>query len=360
MAVDIIKKNYLQWSIAPEAGENILITGNRNAQAILKKISHYCRGKNAIPHLNIFSDEDIISAINSTPTPYRYKDPLENFWIPTLIDKNRFILKAEEYTFDKIILLFSYFIHHIPDGSVPWREILSASFKKNLKNLDDYSHNKIKTILLEYPPHPEMEKYYKEALAVDYEQMATLNRKLVEILKNSMNLHLTCPLGSDLTLVKGDREILNEDCSFAGDHIFQLPGGEVFFAPIENLTDGQVFCQGESMGLDEPIRLVIRNGVLKEVSGDYDTGVLEQIDRLLDTDREIVGEFGIGTNDMIKIKSSCSLYEKKLGTVHIGIGENIYYGGKHTSERHIDLVVEEPTVYADHQPLIINGKLQIG
>ena len=45
--------------------------------------------------------------------------------------------------------------------------------------------------------------------------------------------------------------------------------------------------------------------------------------------------------------------------MHLGIGENRYYGGNVDSSLHIDLVIYEPTYELDGRLLVEKGKLLV-
>lgn len=51
--------------------------------------------------------------------------------------------------------------------------------------------------------------------------------------------------------------------------------------------------------------------------------------------------------------------EKKLGTVHIALGDNKSMGGKINVPIHVDGVILNPTVYFDDKIIMKNGKLFI-
>ncbi len=344
----MFKNSYLSWAINPIPGERILISGNKYAYKVLNTIDKYCREKGAILTTHLFSNEDIMIAVKSLG-----QNILRTFWIPLVIDEQICLFKGEKVHFDKIIILFTNFMDALPES---FNDQILAIEKHNLDNLHNYSKYQIKTVLVEYPIDQTLQKIYDEGLNVNYHQMSSLNKTIMHRLHQANKVTITCPLGSHLEMIKGNRPLYNEDCSFSSDHLFQLPGGEVFFAPIEDSTNGCIYIQGQSLNLGHAIELIVHQGHIISIQGDYNSETMNNISQILGVPDEIIGEFGIGTNPNVSIKSSCSLYEKKLHTVHVGVGENIYYGGCHKSERHIDLVIENPTIYADDKIIINSGQ----
>ena len=60
---------------------------------------------------------------------------------------------------------------------------------------------------------------------------------------------------------------------------------------------------------------------------------------------------GIGTNAWAPPWQIGTLYEKSAGTVHVAVGGNAHFGGQRESPRHGDLVIRDPQMWVDGQPL---------
>jgi leucyl aminopeptidase (aminopeptidase T) len=67
----------------------------------------------------------------------------------------------------------------------------------------------------------------------------------------------------------------------------------------------------------------------------------------------------VGTNPQARKSSNVSEDKKRLGSIHIALGDNMTLGGKIHSSTHLDGVIENPTLYVDNRLLIADGKLQI-
>ena len=71
------------------------------------------------------------------------------------------------------------------------------------------------------------------------------------------------------------------------------------------------------------------------------------------------GKIAIGTNPDAKI-TGCTLEDEKvLGTMHIGFGNNVSFGGKVVVKCHFDGVIQKPTLVIDGKTILEEGELQV-
>ena len=64
-------------------------------------------------------------------------------------------------------------------------------------------------------------------------------------------------------------------------------------------------------------------------------------------------ELGIGLNPQASIIGAMIVDDKTLGTAHIGIGSNYWFGGNIYAIIHLDQVFKNPSVYLDGELLKI-------
>ena len=64
---------------------------------------------------------------------------------------------------------------------------------------------------------------------------------------------------------------------------------------------------------------------------------------------------GIGINPKAKIIGNVLEDEKVLGTCHIAIGNNVFYGGSNDVPIHLDGVITRPTIYVDNKKIMEKG-----
>jgi aminopeptidase len=122
-----------------------------------------------------------------------------------------------------------------------------------------------------------------------------------------------------------------------------MPGGEVFYSPVEDSAEGTVaFVEfpavhgGRSV---EGIRFRFEAGRIVEASADRSEDYLLGV---LDTDEGArrLGELGIGCNPGITRHMRNTLFDEKIyGTVHLAIGNGFpFLGGTNESAVHWDIV----------------------
>jgi aminopeptidase len=127
------------------------------------------------------------------------------------------------------------------------------------------------------------------------------------------------------------------------DGHLNMPGGEVFYCPVEDSTEGVVsfseFPAVQEPSVVEGVRMRYENGRVVEASA---TSNEEALLRALDRDEgaRVLGEFGIGCNPGIQQHMKNTLFDEKIyGTIHLAVGAGIpIAGGKNQSATHWDMV----------------------
>jgi aminopeptidase len=121
-----------------------------------------------------------------------------------------------------------------------------------------------------------------------------------------------------------------------------MPGGEIFYAPVEDSAEGVItYAEFPAVLLEEVsgVRLVFEGGRIVDASA---TANEEYLIRTLDTDEGArrLGELGIGCNPGITRHMKNVLFDEKIyGTVHLAVGASYEFaGGKNVSAVHWDMV----------------------
>ena len=115
-------------------------------------------------------------------------------------------------------------------------------------------------------------------------------------------------------------------------------------------------CDEGTMLLKEPLKLEIKEGRIVEIKGMY-KGLLEKTlirreDRAKYPERvRLIGELGIGINPKAVLIGSSILDEKVLGTAHVAIGSNAWFGGDIRTVLHLDQVFMAPKIFLDGELL---------
>jgi len=149
-----------------------------------------------------------------------------------------------------------------------------------------------------------------------------------------------------------------------------IPGGEVYIAPVEGSAEGEIVVDGSLPGFVIPegkqIKVSFENGRLASVfPKNYKAARLIFATKDLaeargDPNWNNLGELGIGVNQNVKrLCGNPVLDEKKYGTAHIGLGNNDGYGGRVQSTVHLDIIVTSPEIRVDGKTILKGGHVTI-
>jgi leucyl aminopeptidase (aminopeptidase T) len=197
-------------------------------------------------------------------------------------------------------------------------------------------------------------------LNADYPFIKKVSEKLADILDAAKVVRVVTDKGTDVTLyIEGrpchaDTGLLTETGALGN-----LPAGEAYIAPLENVGDGKIVVDGciAYVGpIEDDVVLTLNDGRITAIEGNKSAAAFKEF--LADKDEEAWGiaEFGIGTNPGAKIIGHPLVDEKVWGTIHIAFGMNASMGGTRQSDIHYDCIINSPTVWIDGQIVLDHGK----
>jgi len=190
-------------------------------------------------------------------------------------------------------------------------------------------------------------------LTADYRRVKELTEKMYEKIKDAKILRITSENGTDFTATVEGRK-WDKDDGFI-DHPgswHNLPSGEVGVAPVEGTSHGIVVIDKMAF-YGEGIRYTVENGFAEGIEGS------ERLEREVNEIGKMarnIAEIGIGTNPKARLIGNILEDEKVFGTIHIALGNNLSYGGSVDVPLHIDGIILKPTLEADGEVLIKDGK----
>jgi leucyl aminopeptidase (aminopeptidase T) len=200
----------------------------------------------------------------------------------------------------------------------------------------------------------------KNAILIDYSE---LNNK-ISYLKNfisNKSIKIKSELGTDVQFNLGQRKIEIDN----GGQLGNIPAGEIFTAPLEDTVNGTIVVDGSISGLGKvnyPFCIELKSGQIIDIQpiGIRDE-IVDKFKKICELDlpaTKNIGEFGIGLNPGAKIIGNILMDEKVEGTVHFAFGDS--YGlGKWKSRYHTDLLIKDPSIFADDKCIMKKGKLTI-
>ena len=186
------------------------------------------------------------------------------------------------------------------------------------------------------------EEFVWSAINKDWDAVREHQARMVEILDPAEEVHVVSGEDTDITMSIAGNPTEND---YAEKN---LPGGEVFTAPVVDSVEGEVhfdkplMAQGREV---QDVRLRFEDGEVVEHSAEKNEEVLTAV---LDTDdgARYLGELGIGMNRDIDQFTYNMLFDEKMGdTVHMALGraydETVGADNEgNDSAMHMDMIVD--------------------
>jgi len=199
-----------------------------------------------------------------------------------------------------------------------------------------------------------------EAMDVSYKPFQASHEKLRQLFDETDEIHITTDAGTDFYYnIKGINGISADGNYTASGSGGNLPAGEVYAPPNGKRIEGKIVIDGSSrvqngtIVAKEPITLKVEDGNIIEISGGKEAKELENtlnwaasVAKHPGSVRRIC-ELGIGLNPKAKIIGATIVDDKVLGTAHIGIGSNYWFGGNIYAIIHLDQVFKNPKIEFD-------------
>jgi len=186
------------------------------------------------------------------------------------------------------------------------------------------------------------ENFVWDAITKDWEAQAAHQQQMVDLMDDADEVRIVSGDTTDVTMRLGDNPTINDDA----EH--NLPGGEVFTAPIPDSVEGEVlfdlplYHQGREV-TDASLRF--EGGEVVEHSAAKNEATLTEVLETDDGARRL-GELGIGMNRDIDRFTYNMLFDEKMGdTVHMAVGraygDTVAEGNEQNqSAVHVDMIVD--------------------
>lgn len=202
-----------------------------------------------------------------------------------------------------------------------------------------------------------------QAIDINYKGLKMQQDNVKKILDEGNDIIIKTKAGTELYAEIKGRSALTSD----GDYSLpgtggNLPAGEVYIPPTKKV-DGTVVIDGSARNhkhtniIKDPITLFVEKGSIVSIEGGEEAKLLERTlewaSQNLKRPGSIrrIGEIGIGFNPNAKIIGSTLVDEKALGTAHIGIGSNYWFGGDVYAKLHLDQVFKNPEIEVDDKKI---------
>jgi len=212
-------------------------------------------------------------------------------------------------------------------------------------------------------PHITIDTLCRGAATADYGEVQKITRQVAEILAAGKQVRITTKAGTDVTMGIAGRKCHQLAGVWRAGSVACFPDGEVALAPLEGTARGKIVIDSSmhQIGLlKDPIIWTVEAGKVVKIEGKSEATILQDILRKRgDENSFCIGELAVGTNPQARKSSNVSEDKKRIGAIHIALGDNATLGGNIVSTTHLDGIIEFPTLYVDNRLVISEGKLQI-
>ena len=186
------------------------------------------------------------------------------------------------------------------------------------------------------------EDFVYRAVNKDWDEQREFQAQLVEVLDPANEVHIVSGDSTDLTISVEGMHAVNDNGKL------NLPGGEVFTAPVPDSVEGEVHFDKPLVRYGreiQDVRLTFEKGKVITHEAAKNEDLLTSV---LDTDdgARRLGELGIGMNRDIDRFSYNMLFDEKMGdTIHLALGDAIdecvpEEMEANESAQHVDMIVD--------------------
>jgi aminopeptidase len=328
--IDEYARLLVQRSVAVQSGWQVAVRGTPLARPLIEAVLEHIARLGAYPLLQLTFEQ--------IGGPFAREAPLETLREPAPLQR-RFWEEA-----DAFISVWA------PESTREGSE-LSEGRRAALRQMTAPMRERtmsmaVPWVIAEYPVQAtaqdagmtlvEFEEFIFDAVLLDWDAEAERMRKLADVFDAAEEVRIVGP-GTDLTLSLAGRSGAVDD-----GHV-NMPGGEVFYSPVEDSANGVIeFSEFPAVYFGREVdgaRLVFEDGRVTDATARSGEEFLIQT---LDTDAGArrLGELGIGCNPGIqRFMKNVAFDEKIDGTVHLALGNSYSFtGGTNESAIHWDIV----------------------
>jgi leucyl aminopeptidase (aminopeptidase T) len=215
---------------------------------------------------------------------------------------------------------------------------------------------------------------FARCVPVDYEALRVRAARLKSVIDRGETVRVTSPKGTDIEFsIAGRRAVANDGDYRLPGRFSNLPAGEVYVSPALGSGTGVVVFDGTISTMNgpqipsTPVRITSKDGFAEKIEGGDAARLVEKtieegeaMARAIGNEEQArncrhLGEFGIGINDKAQITGVILEDEKALKTCHFALGSNYDYDAPAIIHR--DMLVMNPSVWIDDEPILKNGDL---
>ncbi len=209
---------------------------------------------------------------------------------------------------------------------------------------------------------------FMKSIDIDYIDMKEKAEYLNRLMTKASRIRIKTKAGTDLIFNVKDMKAISNDGYVEPNKLGgNLPAGEVYIPPNGKGVDGRVVIDGSckyngdtKLMIKEKVILQVENGSIIKISGKETAKKLEEnLDKAYKRAKypwgiRRIGELGIGINPGAHLIGPTLVNEKTLGTAHVAIGSNYWFGGSIYAIIHMDQVFKDPIIYIDGKRISVS------
>ncbi len=202
--------------------------------------------------------------------------------------------------------------------------------------------------------------FFMEAINTNYTRLSKKGSAIKKKFDKAKEIRIKTEAGTDVTFnVEGMKSISNVGLYGKKSAGGNIPAGEVYIPPKGYygvngviVIDGSMKTSQGAFLLDEPVTLFVKDGRIEKMEGKYAPLLDETLKKYEDRAKypyrvRHIGELGVGINPGAVLIGATIMDEKVLGTAHIAIGSNYWFGGDIKTIFHGDQVIKNPRIFVD-------------
>jgi len=353
-------KLLVNYCIRASSGDEVRISATYDAMPLVRELWVELVKVSAYPHLNLvdevldeifyrYSDEELLKRVSKIDR-YVYENIDATISIISSthtkhlvnVDSERIRMRSQA-----LRVLNETFLRRDSEGSLRWTvtiyptKALAQEAGMSLIAYEDFIYRAL--------------KLYEEDVISAWVKQAEGQGKVINLLEGVSELRFLGD-GVDLTLRVDGRKWINDDGRK------NMPGGEVYTAPIEDSAEGFIVFTYPAIwrGVEvEGVKLVFKHGVVVDATAVKGEQFLKKILSVDEGSRRI-GEIAFGLNYGIDAFTKQILLDEKMGgTIHLALGSAYpTTGGTNKSAIHWDLIkdMRHGKVFADGDLIYSEGK----
>ena len=199
---------------------------------------------------------------------------------------------------------------------------------------------------------------------VDLLKVIELGDRLADLTKKASVVRVTSPAGTDISGRNDGRQVINMGPATQKGQAY-MPAGQVAWCPIEETINGTIVFDGMLSWPDEltrlvhPIKIVVDDGIISNISGGPQAEVLDRwIQSFNDPNMLRLAHFTYGFHPGAKMSEYIVESERAYGVHVFGFGTQVPFlkGKGWHAAGHTDGIVLNPSVWLDDEPVEKDGR----